>query len=247
MNRHYMLGASIAAVSLLASVAPVRAASLDEVNLSPYVNSDLTMWSGGGNYPQHGGAVTIGGVPFELATLPNGHTGVINSAKPPVTIATNIPGATTVYAIINSAWGFALYTTGYVTFYGANPADVYTYTLTEGVNVRDHYCCGGFVETVSAGNLIGTQYYGSPSYYPYPAYPGYDRLDAWQINLPSAFAGDTLKEIVFADYYTSCCNGNPFLGAVTVSAVPLPAALSMIGAAVAGLGGLGWWRRRKAS
>jgi len=245
MRRGVVLAATCSVVWLWTLGGPVGASTLDEVNLSPYVNSDLTTWSGGWTYPQHGGRLSIGGVPFELSTLKNGDTGVINSAKPPVTIGTNIGGVTVVYAVINSAWGYSGFTSGSLTFYGANPADVYTYTLTEGVNVRDHYCCGGYIESVSASNLIGTDYFGPPSYY--PPFPGYDRLDAWRISLPSAFAGDTLKDIVFADFSTNCCSGNPFLGAVTVSAIPLPAALSMMGAALVGLGGVGWWRRRKAS
>jgi hypothetical protein len=39
-----------------------------------------------------------------------------------------------------------------------------------------------------------------------------------------------------------CVSGN-----CTLNPVPLPAALPMFGAAVAGLGGAGWWKRRKDS
>ncbi len=230
LTRKQLIRSALLAIATT-TAAQASAVSFTQIDLSSYVDSDLTTWSGGSNYPQNGGPISIGGINFNLATLPNNDTGVINSGgnASSTNITTNTAGATSAYAIINSAWGSNGAVSGALTFYGANPSDVFTYTLTEGTNIRDHYCCGGFVENVTASNLIGTANFGG----------GVDRLDAYQIQLPSSFSSDTLTSIVFTDNGIGT-QGSPFLAAMTVeggsSVVPLPAALPLFSSALVGLG-----------
>jgi hypothetical protein len=67
-----------AAIILIATTASAPAAQID---ISGLVNSDLTTYSGGSNYPQNGGTLTVAGVTFQLATIgPNNHTAVIQGS-----------------------------------------------------------------------------------------------------------------------------------------------------------------------
>jgi len=55
-------------VMVAVCVAGVMLADTVEIDLSSFVNSDLTTYTGGLNYPQHGGPITLDGIPFDLAT-----------------------------------------------------------------------------------------------------------------------------------------------------------------------------------
>jgi hypothetical protein len=173
------------AALLIATGVSSNAATID---LSGLVNSDLTTYSGGSDYPQNGGSLTVNGIGFQLATLPaNNHTAVIQGSTnfedtQTYVIPVNQLGVTTVYTLINSAFGSLNTDIGSLTFVGLL-GETYTYTLTEGVNVRDHFN-DGFVN--SASNLSGTANFGP-----------LDRLDMQSIVLPIAFATDTLTEIDF--------------------------------------------------
>lgn len=68
--------------SLTAAVAQADSVS---INISSLVNSDLTTYTGAGNYPQNGGALTVAGVPFTLATIDPISTRP--SSSPPLTAA----------------------------------------------------------------------------------------------------------------------------------------------------------------
>jgi MYXO-CTERM domain-containing protein len=211
---------------------PAQAASID---ISGLVNSDLTTYTGGGNYPQNGGPLTVAGIPFQLATIgPDNHTAVIQSSTDfgvtqTYVIPVNLADVTIVYTLINSAFGAANTNIGALVFRGAS-GETYTYTLTEGFNVRDHFN-GSFVNT--ATDLAGTASFGG----------GADRLDMQSIVLPTIFASDTLTEIDFESFGQGGF-GAPFVAAITTSTseTPLPAALSLF---VGGLGLVGALARRR--
>jgi len=167
-----------------AGLAPkAQAASVD---LSSYFNSDASFYTGGDSYPV-GGPLTINGVHFDLGTFTGG-LGVIYDGTPTTTKITglNITG-NTVFTLINSAFGASATTIGSVSFIDTNDV-AYTYNLTEGDNVRDHY--NGFYNN-TAPNVYGTATFQSAN----PAL-SYDRLDAQRFVLPALV---TLKEIDFTD------------------------------------------------
>jgi hypothetical protein len=177
-----------AAIILIATTASAPAAQID---ISGLVNSDLTTYSGGSNYPQNGGTLTVAGVTFQLATIgPNNHTAVIQGSTvfddtQTYSIPVNLFGITVVNTLINSAFGSLGTDIGSLVFVGAG-GETFTYTLTEGFNVRDHFQ-DGFVN--SATNLAGTADFGPPDNLEL------DRLDMQRIVLPAAFASDTLTRI----------------------------------------------------
>jgi hypothetical protein len=227
MKFHSILGG--AALFLSAGIS-ANAASVD---LSALVNSDLTTYSGGSNYPPNGGPLTVAGVPFQLATIgSNNDTAVIQGSIDPgvsqtYVIPVNEADVTNVFTLINSAFGSLGTDIGALVFKGAL-GETFTYTLTEGFNVRDHFN-DGFVNT--ATDLAGTANFGA-----------LDRLDMQSIILPAAFGSDTLTEIDFQSF-GQAGNGSPFVAAITTSTeTPLPAAMPLF---ATGLGVMGWLSRRR--
>jgi MSHA biogenesis protein MshQ len=185
------------------------------------LNQNITTWSGGGTYTSYmSGRQTLGGVPFEMQT--NAATGMdvvwgtgISVFDVPggvaythtATLNTNLYGASTVYTLINSAWGATGNpVVGSITFKASN-GDSYTVNLVEGVNVRDHYQ-GGFVNSVSASyvttNVVGVAGSGA-------------HLDMQAFALPASFANEILSSVVFTSTGSSA-TGLPFLAGVTVNA-----------------------------
>lgn len=181
-------------------LAGIGRADTVEVDLSGFVNSDLTTYTGGSNYPQHGGSITLDAIPFELATIgPEQDTAVIqtNGAQD-FSIPVEVFGATSVDVLVNSAFGSCGTDVGEIDFVGSS--GTYTYTLTEGVNVRDHFN-GQFCN--SAGDITDTASFGS------------DRLDLLSITLPLSFSGQTLESIDFIGFGKGQL-GEPFLAAATI-------------------------------
>ncbi|MDD2800855.1 MAG: hypothetical protein PHE96_05295, partial [Methylococcales bacterium] len=185
------------------------------------LNEDITTWSNGGVYAgKFNGTQTLGGVPFELQTDADGDnvfwgtnldiSNFSGSSSLTLTLPTNLYGATTVYTLINSAWGTDGRNVGSITFNAGN-GDTYTEQLVEGVNVRDHYT-GSFVNTLSSSavtlNVIGSNT------------PNSAHLDMQAFALPASFAGETLTSIVFTSTGSSS-TGLPFLAGVTVQAASL--------------------------
>jgi hypothetical protein len=176
---------------------------LGPVNISDLVNADLTTYAGGGNYPQHGGPLTVADIPFMLATIgQNADTAIIQSPETSGMVTFSIPislvGITSAYTLINTAFGVCGTTVGELDFVGSS--NTFAYTLTEGINVRDHFN-GTNCNTVT--NVAGTASFGN----------GADRLDMQEISLPASFATDTLERIDFKSFGQG---GWPFLAAVTL-------------------------------
>lgn len=226
------------------------------IDLSPYVTMDLTTFTNGSMYPQNGGPVTVGGVNFQLATCSTscysvtaglnpqsaGQTGVIgalgeNPNPYSISIPVNLTNVTTVYTLINSAFGTAGSTIGSITFVGL--LNSYVYNLVEGVNVRDHYE-GVFVNTAS--DLAGTKTFGDGSV----------RLDMQAIVLPAGFASDTLVSMIFNSNNLDSLGQPLFAAAVSVDRddapgqTPVPAAWALM---LTGLSGFGYaaYRRKTVS
>ena len=220
-------------------------ANADEIDLSALVNTDLNTYSGGGNYPLNGGSLTVGGIDFNLAAYTGGGTGIIQlsgdttdigGANPPfqtpVTIPVGLSGVVTVYTLINSIFGLEGTQIGTLDFMGSSSS--YTYTLTEGSNVRDHYQ-DGFVN--SAPDVAATANFGPD-----------DRLDMQAIILPGGLG--TLESIIFTATDSFYGYGEPFLAGVTTSdslpaATPLPSTWTMLIAGFLGLGFLAYRGSKK--
>ena len=215
------------AIGLSICVLDVAQASIVEVNISSLVNADLTTYTGGANYPHHGGPLTVAGVPFTLATIgQNADTAVIQSSTTlgvveTYSIAIGLFGVTSTYTLINSAFGMCGTNVGELDFIGSS--NTFTYTLTEGTNIRDHFN-GNSCNKVT--NVASTASFGG----------GADVLDMQRIDLPAGFATDTLQRLDFKTFGQDG-RGSPFLAGATVvtSATPEPATWSLTAATALGM------------
>lgn len=190
--------------------APAARADAIQLDLSNLVNSDLTAYSGGNNYPQHGGMLTVDGISFLLSKGKNSDTAVIQTPtdsgdSQTFAIPVGIFGVTSVDTLINSAFGSCGTNVGQIEFVGSTTT--FTETLTEGSNVRDHFN-GNFCN--SAINVSGTASFGVG---------GQDRLDLQQFALPAAFASQKLESIEFIGLGQGR-SGSPFLATATVFTAP---------------------------
>lgn len=172
----------------------------------PVLNTDISTWTGGSIYNTlFPGRHTWNGVPFILENrLKYANAKVF--AEGTLTIPVNVRGVAKVYSIINSAWGEFGATIGKIEFVGSGTA-YYKVDLIEGINVRDHYN-GNFNNIIDGIHAV-------PAFIPGP---GEGRLDMQIYTLPSSFARETLKEIVFTGYESPDYSGAPFIAAVTVEA-----------------------------
>lgn len=221
-------------VAIIALGSPAAAATVD---LTSNVNQNLNGYTGGGNYPENGGPINIGGITFELNALPGGSgTGVIQTSAGSITpfnILVGEFGVTTVYTIANSSFGKAGETAGQLIFHGS-AGGTYTYTFLEGDNIRDHATTGF---NIDAPNIFASQDFG-----------GGTRLDVQRIFLPTAFASETLVSIDFSYIgNTVPGDGEAFLAAITtsVAAVPEPSTWAMMILGFAGVGYMAYRRKNK--
>jgi len=195
------------------------------VDLSPYVNSDLSTYTDGWNYPQGGSSITVDGIPFVLASIgSNNDTGIIQTSGSYDTnvIPIDLFGVTSADVLTNSAYGVCGIGVGEIDFVGSS--GTYVYSLTEGDNIRDHFQ-GGFCD--NAPGVTATANFGP------------DRLDLNEITLPAAFAGETLESIDFIGYGQGEL-GLPFLAGLTLDpdpmpAVPEPSSLMFLSCAIAAI------------
>jgi len=237
---HRVTTATLAAgvLALCAGRVAVAATETPIVITQPPINANLQTYTGGTNYPLGPTTITVGGIPFNLAGFsPGGGTGIIQTNNSSFTIPVGLANVTTVFGLINSAFGVSGATVGSLVFTDS-ASDTFTFTLVEGTNVRDHFN-GAFNN--SATDIFATACFGGSTC------P--DRLDAYQITLPASFAGNTLVSIVFNG--NNAAGGEPFLAGLTgengTSVVPLPAALPLFATGLAALGLLGWRRKKKAA
>lgn len=229
---------SAVALILSAGLAGAAHAAQFEVDLSSVTNANIQTYTDGTNYPIAGNTVTIGGVSFAVSSDGGvaGTTGAIQTSSPSDSFEAPIgqAGYSTVYVLVNSAFGVEGVTVGSLVFTdSAGHTD--TIALTEGINVRDHW---------TAYNDVATDIYGTATF------DGGVRLDAYKYILPASFAGNTLTSITLDGAPDlSSPNGEPFLAGVTLATggtapVPEPSTWAMMIAGFAGLGWLGLSRGR---
>src|SRR5262249_43618898 len=117
------------------------APSETQVNMNSYVNRNLRTYTHGTDYPLGGTAVTVGGVPFTLATYPGGGTGIIQAPSQDTPTSFDVPvsiaNPTTVYTLINSTTGTFGDSIGSVEFKATGGLH-YSVNLVEGGDIRDH-------------------------------------------------------------------------------------------------------------
>ncbi len=222
----------LGATLLLALVVSAQASEVS-VDISGDINSDVAGYSGGSNYPLGGTTLPINAVNFNLASYPNttnlGSVLLSPGGTTSVTFNVDIANVQTIYTLINSGFG-EIGVAGTITFNGSSGSD--TFNLTEGTNIRDHYCCGGYNEI--ATDLYGTANFGN----------GSDRLDAQSFAISNV---GTLTSIVFTESNNGSY-GEPFLTAITaetaVAAVPEPSTWAMMLLGFAGVGFTAYRRRR---
>jgi hypothetical protein len=197
-------------------------ASQTQIDISGQVNADIQTYTGGANYQFGGTQLNVNGVGFGLAELGNSPTttGVVQTPSDgqlhPYTFA--VPAntyATTLYTLINTAWGGPGVNEGSIVVTGTG-GETATLNLIEGFNIRDHFN-DGYVDSLTDPTVVSTYFVGGvPN-----STGGSDRLDMQELNLPTTFNGDTIASIIFNGIGNGEPNGSPFLaGATLVNAVP---------------------------
>jgi hypothetical protein len=214
-------------------------ANATAIDISSQVNADLSLYTGGSNYPSGGSTVTIHGVDFRLASFGSSGTdvGIVQASVDSVTTYTidvNLTGVSTIYTLINSAFGAFDSTIGQITFVGSIQEQ--GSSLTEGIDVRDHFN-GSFNNVASA--LFGTAYFPAANGVDAP-----DRLDAqsWDVS-----AIGTISRIQFTGFGLNA-RGAPFLAAISfeqISVVPEPSTWAMMLLGFAGVGFMAYRRKTK--
>lgn len=230
------------ALSSLTLAALTTAAHADFVSVSieSQTNANIRNYTGGSNYPTAPTNISVANVPFQLVT-DQGASGTLGVVQTPggnstFTILTNITGASTIYTLMNSAFGQAGANIGSIEFIGAKAGDDVTFQIVEGNNIRDHFN-DGFNN--SATNIVADPFLNGVQN---PAGP--DRLDMQTFVLPTAFGTDTLTEIIFRGANAGNPQGEAFLAAATAQTVPEPASLTLLGLGAVGLAGCAFRRRR---
>ena len=210
------------------------AAHASTVDLSAYVNANVSSYTQGWNYPAPG-PLAIGGVGFSLAGY-GGGVGVIQTLGQGESYTVgglDIADADVAYTIANSAFGGYGSTIATITFTGSGGASV-TYDYTEGTTIRDHYY--GWYNNVATGIYANAAFIDGAIV---PDAPGLVRFDVQRFSL-APLMGQNLASITLTDTMGS---GQAFLAAVTTdSTVPEPATWAML---VAGFGMVGLASRRR--
>jgi hypothetical protein len=227
----------------LAAMTSMARADFISVPVGSQTNADIRTYTGGANYPIAPTNISVAGVPFQLVTL-QGTANTLGVIQTPgvdssFTIVTNISRATTVYTLMNSAFGQSGADIGTIEFKGQNSTNDVTFHIVEGDNIRDHFA-GGFNN--SATNIVSDPFLGGvqdPN--------GPDRLDMQTFVLPSGFASDTLTSIIFSGTRDGNPQGEAFLAAATAQTLdaeaPEPSSLTLLGIGAVGFAGYGLWRR----
>ena len=235
MKHSKLLRATAVSVVHFALTVPAWAA-FTPIDIESFTNADLRTYTNGANYPIAPATLTVGGVPFNLVPFgaKSNSLGIVQdpgTAAPKVIadVALHVVDPTTVYTLMNSAFGVSGTDIATVQFVGAGGASA-TFDLTEGVNIRDHFN-GSFNNNVTDPAIVTQSFSGGV------------RLDRQTFVLPSSFASDTLTHIIFTGHGSGSPQGEAFLAAATVvtsNVIPEPSALALL---ITGLVMLGAWRR----
>lgn len=222
------LGLALTAINAAAQVYTPVALPTDKLN------ANIGTWTSGSGYAGlFPSTQTWNGVPITLTSNASGNNNVFGAGAGVLDLSVNLFGADSVYTIINSAWGEKDKTVGSVRFIGTGGL-VYTVDLVEGFNVRDHYNnTSAYTDALTDPNSMNV----------FTSSTGV-RLDMQKFDLPDSFLTQTLTSIQF----TSAGNnpdGQPFLAAATVKAIPEPEtyALLLAGLSLAGVVIRRCWRR----
>jgi hypothetical protein len=224
--------------AFLIVVAANSGAFASQVDISGVVTNDSGTFTQGNNYPTTG-QTTIGGISFTLAgNQPSGGPGVAVTVNNSITIGgLNITDDAVAYTILNSGNGGTLGDNiGSITFVGSGNAEV-TYQLIEGQNIRDHFF-GGF-NNVATGLFATTGYLNGNEV---PDGPGLVHFDVQEFSL-AGLDGQALSEIILTG--DNAANGEPFLAAVTTSAISAVPELSTWAMMILGFCGLGFMAYRR--
>ena len=192
------------------------------MDLSPFVNADLTRYTRGAAYPQKGGYITVNGVVFHLAAAPeDGRTGVVQAFSDPAlnpgvirvarighetaagsenVIPIHEHNVVSVDVLMNSAYGHCGEKIGELIFISGKGKRGY-YPLIEGVNIRDH---NNYDFCNAIAHFEGEANYGNV------------RLDFQRIELPKKFE-TSLDAIVLRGFRKDAGTGAPFIAAITLN------------------------------
>jgi hypothetical protein len=216
--------------------APAAFISLD---ISTLVNSPLTDYFNGGNYPGPGDIV-IGGVPFTL--YGSGGTASVIGGLASIGIpqiyslsGLNIGGAISMYVIMNSAFGTCGTDVGSLS--AGTSSGTASFTITEGTNLRDHYFGADSPYCQAAPDVFATANYS-----------GSVRFDVFRFDISAVTLSGALPVTDFEfQTFGKELLGEPFVAAVTFAdagraPVPEPSSLTMI---VLGVGAIFFGARRR--
>ncbi len=165
-----------------------------EIDISSYVNDDTRNYSGGPQYPT--GENVFLSVPVRIPNTAAGQNAWAGTSTATgtttVTVSVGVASVTSAYFILNSIWGVAGNTSdpttsrASITFTGSGGA-TYTKALYGNIDIRD-YNSGSYTNSI---NNTTTQNVWSAD--------GVHRLDMVRVDLPAAFASQTLTSVTLTD------------------------------------------------
>jgi hypothetical protein len=222
-------------VLLFVALAPPAFASDISISIESLTNADIRTYTGGANYPVAPTSISVATIPFGLVT-DQGAANTLGVIQTPggsstFTINTSVVDPTTIYTLMNSAFGASGANIGSIEFKGSGGSDA-LFQIVEGNNIRDHFN-DGFNNVAS--NIVPNAFLsGSQNS------SGPDRLDMQTFVLPASFSSDTLTQIIFSGSNAGNPQGEAFLAAVTASTaqnvpVPEPASATLVGIGIIGL------------
>ena len=198
---------SAVALILSAGLAGAAYAAQSEIDLSSLTNANLQTYTDGTAYPTAGSTVTIGAASFLVSSDAGlaGTTGAIQVSSPSdsFVVPINQAGYSTVYVLVNSAFGVLGETVGSLVFqrlgwrYGY---DLFGWKGSTSVTT-------GQLTTMSRPTFTARRLIGDGV-----------RFDAYEYFLPATFAGNTLTSITLngaAD--TGVPDGEPFIAGITLA------------------------------
>jgi hypothetical protein len=178
------------------------------------------------------GAVTLGGVPFDIKSNDSGFQAwssatAVSSGSTSLTVPVGKFGITDVYTLINTDWGQPGPTSyAWLVFTGSGGAS-YTDSLIGGVDIRDWENLG-WTNTINGTTTVNVYNIATDG----DGNPG--RLDMQHITLPAEFATQTLVSVKLVDNGAANFQ-RATLDGITVESVPEPgtAMLAVAGALLA--------------